>query len=470
MQHSVGPTPTKRPAAHTDERPAQLASSSRVVHTPHLAEHTLTATAGEPLLQPLPSFLPPSDCNSQPFSRYRFNSTIAPWLNKFAPRQTAELEHCTDLKTFPALACAMVGEQLRQAPALRLEERPCFRHPAGVLACVGPGCYELFDAARTPISDSLDVQNDDESWGKVSSRTRGCLSPDQNCLVSICQERAFIHARRQDGSWFEQAQCYHGEPLDRAQWSPCSQYLIIQSRQTVSVWSERHADHWEQVISQPCNRFTDLTVFSPDSRTFIVDTGDIHGWWRQEDGSWTAAPSLALTGMVTHIAFSKDSQKLALSLSADIDIKIFSRSPQGGWTPDGVLGPDPQHSHPSELPDRHTSAEAEAGDVKGMAFNIHGQLAVGRELRLLDQEKADRRDSHISLALWDLSSHPWEQQSRIVIASRSCAQHDWMQMGGTTSCGGLSELFFSADGRFLIAEDDCKRVKAWCLVPDLPHP
>ncbi|MCY4473668.1 MAG: WD40 repeat domain-containing protein [Kistimonas sp.] len=469
MHTSYAQLPQKRQAPVCDDSmPCPSSSSSSPEPRPQLAGRELTSAPGESLLPPLSRRHKAEDCNSQPFSCARFNASIAPWLDRFDPDQTKALERCTDLETFPTLVRTAVGTQLRQAARLHLEERECFMQPGGVTTCVGPGRYELFEYCVERNSNSLYVRNDDEDWAEGASRARGCSSPDQSRLVTIWQEHAFIHRAGEDGSWNQVAQSCHGEPVHCAQWSPCSQFLVTQSEETIKVWSERHADHWEQVISQPCNRFTHFTGFSPDSRTFVVDTRGIHSWWRQEDGSWTAAPSLTLSGMMSHIAFSKDSRKLALSLCGDIGVKIFSRSLQGGWTPDGELVPDPQPGHPSDLSERHASTKA--GRVEGMAFNIHGQLAVGRDITRLekdDDSQLDANDSHMSLALWDLSSSPWKQQSRIVASAKTCAKHDWMQWGGSTSCGGLSHLFFSADGRFLIAEDDCKRVKAWCLVPEL---
>ncbi|MCY4472242.1 MAG: hypothetical protein OXC07_05395 [Kistimonas sp.] len=348
-----------------------------------------------------------------------------------------------------------------------------------------------------------------------------CLAPNHKRLARLrFSKRMLVYEALPDGSWRPEvlrhnpaspsvrdaadsyALCmqWHsrqGGPIRIALWSPCSQYLCtLVSANDASLWARSEEGHWEEVI-QECTDFVLGDVFfSPDSRSVILNGRHYSEpmfscWWCQADGRWvqhsthSLPPTQATTSscVLTKAVFSHDSRTLALLLQEDMQVQIWCRTEQGIWIHQAALPIDFLDDKDPSRPENIRNAMTRNG-FEDMTFNSHGQLAIATELRPLardnDADTADSEDSHVSdssdssesremlsgllhlrhgIAIWSPSRHGWKKQEQLVVEEKKeCHVH-----------GGASplRLLFSPDGRILVAHhDDCKRMKAWCLVPD----
>ncbi|MCY4472285.1 MAG: hypothetical protein OXC07_05610, partial [Kistimonas sp.] len=451
------------------------------------------------------------------FSRDRFTAVIAPWMNRFDSSKARELERCTDPASFPELLHATLGEQLRQAPRLRLEPCKAFVQPAGIMVNTAPDRYELvalqpfkpgtreffLPDCRTSFDSDEPYENDDV-----------CLTLDQKRFVTLLEKRALIYEVAPENILREPAQCDSGQPILRALWSPCGQYLHTTTDVSDSVWARSDSGRWEEVIREQeaigNNGRTDypfnFSLFSPDSRSFILfaAAGQVAAvsWWCQPDGSWTPEPVPLLsrqdaTGswpLFVKAVFSPDSSTLALFPRSAHEVEIWHRLEQGTWTREASVSVDFYDGDP--LRPKIKYGPIIADDFQDMAFNSHGQLALAsivQPVQDADPESAssDSRESslkyddcdsyaegpgyeesqkylrkqnrHIGVAIWGPSRHGWQKQAQIVFPGKECPDHlSWY--------GPVLQLFFSTDGRVLVADDSCRRVQAWCLLPGYQPP
>jgi len=412
-------------------------------------------------------------CDARVFGKSRFAAVIAPWLNRFTPRLTQALKDCYDYEPFRYLARTAVGTQLRAAKTLLLEECETIGNKDGVMVRVSPGRYELLAPTTSSHTDESHVDNCAEGWGTVPRRARGCLAPDQKYFVRVCRQTALVHKQQPDGSWHEEARLHHdGEPVCVAEWSPGGQQLVTLSDKKLKVWCKSGDSLWEAVITRtlPDSPNGTLgTLFSPDERTFLLHskaTG-VHAWWCREDGCWTTSDSWDLSGShVNQIVFSPDSEKMAMlwvDHRRSLDrVFIWIRTAAGSWQQEGTLAMNAQRDALFAL----AGAQSLPGDAQGMgiqalAFNTHGQLAVGYTLESPDPSQQDT-----FIEVWNLASQRWNKQAQLMTVAGQC----WTHAGcdEDMACGRLNNLVFSPDGLFLVAEDICGRVQGWCLVA--PHP
>ena len=395
-------------------------------------------------------------CDAALFSGDRFATTIAPWFEQCDPAGFRALENWRNHETFPWLVCAATGSQLLGASRLELQESVCFwsSRGAGAVVSVVKGRYELCEAP--PLQEE-----------NVS------MSPDLErffLFVGDADRSVTIHDRQPDGSWARTAEIDHGQLVRFAQWSPCSRYLAFHTEtenpgDVIRVWSRGNHGLWQEDFSKAGRFYVKSVGFSPDSRVFCLQAskeGDsvAYSWWRGDDGRWTAGPGRFVSeDYVEQMAFSRDGRTLAVQCSAT-DVAIWRQTATPDWQEEGRLpldGPDRDSRH---LREQYQSAECR--DLEGMAFSIYGQLAIVRKLN--PHESLYDKDWHLCLTLWAPGRQGWHKQAQLVLPGDRClcgsSNFCW------DGCGSLKSLYFSQDGRCLIARAGCDGVRAWCLVPD----
>ncbi|MCY4472287.1 MAG: hypothetical protein OXC07_05620 [Kistimonas sp.] len=494
--HTTGlpcvPSLTRRQSQAPGEPTSASASASAVAHSPRPAGQHLAAAPEERRSQP--SAPRPSPWDSRPFSRDRFTTIIAPWMNRFDSSKTKELQGCSDPDIFPQLLYKTLGEQLRQTSRLRLEPCKAFLQPAGLLVSTAPNHYERLELPAV----APDARSGFPAFCQQGLKSDTLyIAPDQKRFVELCEENALIYEALPDGSFHQTARCHAGQPVNSAQWSPCSQYLRTRTYDYISLWSRSDSGDWKEVIRETCEYHGRQTVFSPDSRSFMLFTesmfmGDtsVHAvnWWCQPDGSWTREPvqlnppeddageySYELPG----IAFSPDSRTMALSLQPDY-VQIWRRLEQGSWTQESVVPLDFPGDDPCSPP--RTYGPVRYCAVQDMSFNAHGQLALASLVapRYHDSNASLESDSDDSdtgaaepqqrheqqprlrgFAIWSPSSHGWKKQAQIVTEDGPCTRHQ-------AFVDRVMRVYFSPDGRCLAAENGCGAIQAWCLVPADP--
>ncbi len=419
-----------------------------------------------------------SRCQAQAFTQDRFATSIAPWLDRFDSRLTKLLENCYEHEAFPCLARAAVGTQLCKAGTLQLEECEAIAENTGVMVCVAPGCYELLSPQTAPNSDELCVDiHQEDMHAATPHQNKGCLGSDQQHFVRIGEQTASLHERRPDGIWREVLCLEHEEPVRFAEWSSSGQQLLTLSDTEAKVWSKSPDNQWHalSIRIQPGHSVKACTCFSPDGRTFLLQSNTvIHAWWHAEDNGWTPSRSLDMPDiLVNQIAFSLDGRNMAMrafdSEPSPAHVLIWSRTPQGDWQNEGRLVVNSRRDSLIALPGNlaHTGAAEEVDGnpglaIKLLALSIHRQLAVSYKMRLPTDDPLDP-PQRMCIDVWDLSGQHWKRQAQLMEVKQPCDQHFLCDQ--EESCGLLENLFFSPDGRFLVAKDICGRVQAWCLVP-----
>ncbi|MCY4472867.1 MAG: WD40 repeat domain-containing protein [Kistimonas sp.] len=419
-----------------------------------------------------------SRCQAQAFTQDRFVTSIAPWLNRFDSHLTKLLENCYEHEAFPCLARAAVGTQLCKAGTLQLEECEAIAEKTGVMVCVAPGCYELLSPQTAPNSDELCVDiHQEDMHAAAPHQSKGCLGSDQKHFVRLGEQTASLHEQRPDGIWCEVLRLEHENPVLLAEWSPSGQQLLTLSDTEAKVWSKAPDNQWRALITraQPGRSIDTCTCFSPDDRTFLLQSNAvIHVWWRADDNGWTPSRFLNMPDtLVNQIAFSLDGRTMAMrafdSQRSPAQVLIWSRTPQGDWQNEGRLVVNSRSDALIALPGNLAHAgKIEEVDcnrwlaIKLLALSIHRQLAVGYEMRLPTDDPLVP-PQRACVDVWDLSSQHWKRQAQHMEVKQKCCEHFFFDR--EEPCGLLENLFFSPDGRFLVAKDICGRVQAWCLVP-----
>ena len=464
-------------------------------------------------------------CASPAFTRNRFASTIAPWLDRFDSHLTKRLENCLEHEAFSCLARAAVGTQLRRATTLHLEECEAVAETEGVMVRVAPDCYELLttpQAART--TDELNVADTDDTWPKTHPGARARLAPDQKHWVRMGEGVASVYAKNPDGGWCTPTRLHHEDRVYSATWSPSGQQLFTLSTRQIKVWSRCPQNLWKEVLTWPIpiqRNSETCCYFSPDCRTLMLESISagakcLDFCWQREDGRWTLQDCHdRLHSLLSEIVFSQDSCTVAALSSQNLQSRrccwildqvfIWSRTHQGGWQREGVLAENPQIWFTTEererqmtlaftpedsylvalannqsLPDKLVVSQdpdelvTEGLSIRALALNIHRQLAVGYTLALPDDDSYNP-PVRTCVEIWNFSCQPWQRQARLTIEKGKCADHyppyaDSDADITPATCGLLSSLTFSPDGRFLAAKDICGRVQAWCLVPPAVSP
>jgi len=502
------PTTPQQPQG-AGERTASSASSSAVACSSRPAGPELPTAPQEQQLQTrLAQPRSSPQCDRLLFSRDRFTAVIAPWMNRFDSSKARELERCTDPASFPELLHATLGEQLRQAPRLRLEPCKAFVQPAGIMVNTAPDRYELvqlqpFKPATQQffLPDCRDPLESNEAYEDDNL----CLTPDNKRLLTLVEKRALIYEVAPENILQEPARCDPGWPVFKALWSPCGQYLHTMTGVSDSVWARSDSGHWREVIKAqqaggnagPVNYNFNYALFSPDSRSFILCAGAgqvaAFSWWCQPDGSWTPEPVPLLSRQDTNgswplfvkAVFSPDSSTLALLPRSASEVEIWRRLEQGKWTREASVPVDFYDGDPLRPQTKYEPVKS--NDFQDMAFNSHGQLAVAsilqpdpksscsdsRETSLYNDDDDScaegdndaeqhrflrNQNRHIGVAIWSPSRHGWQKQVQIVALGKECPDHlSWY--------GYALQLFFSTDGRVLVVDDNCRRVQAWSLLP-----
>ena len=460
-------------------------------------------------------------CASPAFTRNRFASTIAPWLDRFDSHLTKRLENCLEHEAFSCLARAAVGTQLRRATTLHLEECEAVAETEGVMVRVAPECHELLttpQAART--TDELNVADTDDTWPKTHPDARARLAPDQKHWVRMGEGVASVYAKNPDGGWCTPTHLHHEDRVYSATWSPSGQQLFTLSTRQIKVWSRCSQNLWKEVLTSavPTQKDTQpFCHFSPDYRTLVLKSiYDLHVWCQSEDGRWTPqGPLDSPDSWMSKVVFSQDSCTMATLSSRNMESRrfcwildqvfIWSRTHQGDWQREGVLAENPQIWFTTEererqmtlaftpedsylvalannqaLPDKLVVSQdpdelvTEGLSIRALALNIHRQLAVGYTLALPDDDPY-KPPVRTCVEIWNFSCQPWQRQARLTIEKGKCADHYPPYANSDAditpaTCGLLSSLTFSPDGRFLAAKDICGRVQAWCLVPPAVSP
>ncbi|MCY4472413.1 MAG: WD40 repeat domain-containing protein [Kistimonas sp.] len=434
-------------------------------------------------------------CTAPAFTQDRFAATIAPWLDRFDSQLTQRLKHYYAHEAFPCIACAVVGTQLRKAAALHLEECETITEQGGVMVRVLPECYEFWASevsADTPDTDKLYVESKAEDLGQVPRRAKGRLAPDQKHFVRISETTASIYEQNADGIWCAPTRLDHEKPIRFAQWIPRGPQLLTLSARQTKIWSRCPDNHWQATsIPVPLLHCAGVCpLFTPDCRTCILGSDNgIHVWWHCEDGRWTPT-NFQHNLQASRIWFSQDSCQMATLVRETREdlthLRIWSRTQQGEWNHEGALvtnyrtscrtqahkqvtaALNPQSYHliavpgHQALPGKPRGLAMEYINIRAVAFSIHGHLAVGYSLTL-STDAQSCFPWRTCVELWGISSQPWKKQAQLTTIKELCCTHADFEKN--EPCGLLESLFFSPDGRFLVAKDVCERVQAWCLVP-----
>ncbi|MCY4473224.1 MAG: hypothetical protein OXC07_10490 [Kistimonas sp.] len=407
-------------------------------------------------------------CDSPAFSRDTFTTTLAPWLDRFNAGQTAALTPWLDHEAFPWLVSGALGTQLRKAPTLCLEEREFSVQREGVQVRVESEQYELH--AFPTLSDTRYRKDEEVQQGPRPQPEEISLAPNRQHMIKVQRSSALVARElQQDGSWHDTAELHHEGILYFARWSPCSQLLATVSSRATKVWARREDHLWEEVITGRHRCSSTRLAFSPDSRTFVYINADLrtHCWWCNQDGSWVPVSLHEQPKVfVRFLAFSADSRKLGLVSATSVQICRFST--EDGWQQEGIVSMNTEGRQTRVLADGQDppSTPGCPCSCEGVAFNRYGQMAVA--YRLGPPWKPHHKDAvrRTCFEIWDLSSFPWKKQAEVVNETGRCERHA-SDKYPICDGSGVDKLFFSEDGRFLITRDDCKRVKAWCLVPEL---
>jgi len=470
-------------------------SSSTLTEPPRLAGRELGPVPQERLLNPVPTqphqALP---CDRRLLSRDRFTAVIAPWMNKFDSGKARELERCSDAAAFPEKLWATLGEQLRKAPRLRLEPCATFVQPAGILVGTAPNRYELVSLpSLTPGTWEffLPYCNNRSDSNKLCDNRNLCLTADKKRFVALPANGALIYEIAPENILQEPTLCHPGQPVLKALWSPCGQLLHTQTNVSDSVWSRTDSGHWKEVIKetgQAGGFSTNYSIFSPDSRSFILCAGaspiSALSWWCQPDGNWTREPvplrsyqcADGRARVFQRSVFSPDSRTLALRPEDDSHVEIWHRSEQGEWAQEACVPLDFQDGDPLRPQQKYKPFKPASQDFQDMVFNNYGQLALASIVRTVKNRNPDtkfserssradyveyirQRDRHIGVAIWHPSRDGWQKQVQIVVLRKDCPDHrsDFELT--------ILRLSFSSDGRILVADDDCRQVHAWSLLP-----
>ncbi|MCY4473670.1 MAG: F-box/WD40 repeat-containing protein, partial [Kistimonas sp.] len=395
-------------------------------------------------------------CDSPAFSRDKFTSALAPWLDRFNAGQTAALTPWLDHEAFPWLVSGALGTQLCKAPALYLEEREVSVQREGVQVREESGQYELHAFSTLTVSDT-DRRGVDK--GAVVQLPAGArlqeisLAPNRQRLLKVQMSSALVACElQQDGSWHDTAELLYEGSFYSAHWSPCSQLLATVSSLATKVWAGREDHLWEAVITGRHSCCLTHLAFSPDSRTVVYINADLstHCWWCNQDGSWVPVPfHWQPKVFVRFLAFSADSRKLALVSATSIQICCFS--PEDGWQQKGIVLLNTEGRQTRVLADGQDLPRTPGFpcSCQRVAFNRYGQMAVAYRLGRPWQPTQKRTVRRTCFEIWNFSSFPGKKQAKIVDETGCCERHSsdkYPRCGG----GGVDKLFFSEDGRFLI--------------------